>query len=64
VQTLRGCDSGEVVKLAFEFTIFCAARTSETLKATWAEIDLEAKTWTVPGLRMKAGVEHRVPLSP
>ena len=64
LHALKEADSGEVVKLAFEFTILCAARTAETLKATWAEIDLEAKTWTIPGNRMKAGSEHRVPLSP
>ena len=64
VQALREADAGEVVKLAFEFTILCAARTSETLNAAWTEIDLEAKTWTIPGPRMKAGIEHRVPLSP
>ena len=64
VQALREGDAGEVVKLAFEFTILCASRTSETLNATWAEIDLETKTWTIPGPRMKAGIEHRVPLSP
>ena len=29
----------------------------------WAEVDLEARTWTIPGARMKAGREHRVPLS-
>ena len=64
LHALRDADSGEVVKLAFEFTILCAARTAETLNATWSEIDLEAKTWTVPGQRMKASIEHRVPLSP
>ena len=32
-------------------------------KSTWDEIDLEAATWTIPESRMKAGVEHRVPLS-
>ena len=64
VQALREADAGEVVKLAFEFTILCASRTSETLNAAWTEIDLEAKTWTIPGPRMKAGIEHRVPLSP
>lgn len=48
---------------ALEFTILTAARTSETLGATWAEIDLEAAVWTVPGERMKAGRVHRVPLS-
>ena len=64
VQALREADAGDVVKLAFEFTILCASRTSETLNAAWTEIDLEAKTWTIPGPRMKAGIEHRVPLSP
>jgi integrase len=64
MHALRDSGAGEVVKLAFEFTILCASRTSETLNATWAEIDLEARTWTIPGNRMKAGIEHRVPLSP
>ncbi|MBV9996205.1 MAG: integrase arm-type DNA-binding domain-containing protein [Caulobacteraceae bacterium] len=48
---------------ALEFAILTAARTSEVLNATWAEVDLGAKVWTVPGKRMKAGREHRVPLS-
>lgn len=47
---------------ALTFTILTAARTSETLRATWAEIDLSGKVWTVPKERMKAGREHRVPL--
>lgn len=63
VHALREMDSAESVRLAFEFTILSAARTSETLQATWTEIDLEGKTWTIPGARMKAGAEHRVPLS-
>ena len=48
---------------AFEFLILTASRTSEAIKATWNEIDLEAKLWTVPAEHMKAGREHRVPLS-
>lgn len=48
---------------ALEFTILTAARTSETLNATWDEIDLEGKVWTIPAARMKAGRDHRVPLS-
>ena len=63
VQALREADAAESVRLAFEFTILCATRTSETLNATWAEIDLEGKTWTIPASRMKASIEHRVPLS-
>ena len=46
-----------------EFTILTAARTGETTGAEWSEINLEGGTWTVPGSRMKAGRDHRVPLS-
>lgn len=48
---------------ALLFTILTAARTGETLGARWDEIDLDEKLWTVPAARMKAGVEHKVPLS-
>eukprot|EP01037_Dinobryon_pediforme_P002744 gene2744-2783_t len=46
-----------------EFAILTAARTSEVLGARWGEIDATSKIWTVPAIRMKAGREHRVPLS-
>ncbi|MBU2091427.1 MAG: site-specific integrase, partial [Alphaproteobacteria bacterium] len=49
--------------LALEFTILTAARTGEAIGATWDEIDLPAHIWTVPAERIKAGKEHRVPLS-
>jgi integrase len=48
---------------ALEFAVLTAARTGEVLGATWSEIDLKARTWTIPAERMKAGKEHRVPLS-
>lgn len=48
---------------ALEFTILTAARSGETLGATWGEIDLRTGLWTLPATRMKAGVEHVVPLS-
>jgi integrase len=48
---------------ALEFTILTGARTSETILARWGELDLLDKTWTVPAGHMKAGKEHRVPLS-
>lgn len=64
LEKLRGYD-GVSTRLAFEFLILTAARTSEVLHAKWKEFDLEGKdkTWTVPADRMKAKVEHRVPLS-
>lgn len=48
---------------ALLLTILCGTRTSETLEATRAEFDLDTATWTIPAERMKAGKEHRVPLS-
>jgi integrase len=47
---------------ALEFTILTAVRTSEAINAEWSEFDLDTKLWTVPGERMKAGRDHRVPL--
>jgi integrase len=52
-----------VAARALEFAILTAARTGEVLGARWAEIDFENKIWTIPASRMKAGREHRVPMS-
>ena len=48
---------------ALEISILTASRTFEVLGATWGEFDLDKRVWTVPQERMKAGVEHRIPLS-
>jgi integrase len=56
-------ERGAMASLALEFLILTAARSGEVLGARWPEIDLEAKVWTIPASRMKAGREHRVPLS-
>lgn len=48
---------------ALRFMILTATRTKEVIRATWDEIDLEARIWAIPTERMKAGKEHRVPLS-
>jgi len=53
-----------VAARALEFAILTSARTGEVIGATWNEIDMQAKVWTVPAARIKAGKEHRVPLSP
>ena len=50
-------------KLAFRFVVLTAGRSGEVRGARWDEIDLAARTWTIPGERMKTGREHRVPLS-
>ncbi len=61
IADLRGAEG--MGARALEFVILTAARSGEVRGATWAEIDLKARTWTIPGARMKAGREHRVPLS-
>lgn len=52
-----------LASLALRLQILTATRPSEAAGARWEEIDLKAKLWTIPGERMKAGREHRVPLS-
>jgi integrase len=49
--------------LALRFAILTAARAGEVTGARWSEFDIEAKVWTVPSDRIKAGRTHRVPLS-
>jgi integrase len=53
----------DVAARALEFLTLTAARLGEVRHATWSEIDFTARTWTVPAARMKAGEEHKVPLS-
>lgn len=48
---------------ALEFAILTAARGGEVRGATWSEVDIAGAVWNVPGERMKAGRDHRVPLS-
>jgi integrase len=59
---LRGHEA--IAARALEFTVLTAARTGETMLARWNEFDLLDKVWTVSAARMKAGKQHRAPLSP
>lgn len=52
-----------VAARALEIAVLTATRTGEVLGAKWSEIDVINKVWIIPAERMKAGVEHRVPLS-
>jgi integrase len=56
-------ESGSVSAMALEFCILTAARSGEVYGLKWSEIDLSDKVWTLPPARMKAGRQHRVPLS-
>ena len=63
LEIVEGSTASLSAKLCLRFLVLTAARSGEARGATWDEIDLEARTWTIPASRMKAGVEHRVPLS-
>lgn len=62
VRRLHETSSGLMTKLAFEFLIVTAGRTSEILLARRPEVDLGQRVWTVPADRMKTKKAHRVPL--
>ena len=63
VATIRATRVYPTTRLALEFLILAAASSGQVRGARWDEIDLDAATWTIPAERMKAGREHRVPLS-
>jgi len=64
LETVRQSEALLQTKLAIEFLVLTATRSGEVRLATWAEIDLANKVWTIPGERMKAKRAHRVPLTP
>lgn len=62
MRRLRSADA--MAARALEFLILTAARSGEVYGARWSEFDFDGAVWTIPATRMKAGKEHRVPLSP
>lgn len=63
LRTIRQSTGNPKTKLAFEFLVLTAAHGGEVRSATWCEIDLDNRIWTVPAGWMKARHEHQVPLS-
>ena len=63
LEIIAASTAGLAAKACSEFLVLTAARSGEARGATWGEIDLDARLWTIPAERMKGGVEHRVPLS-
>ncbi len=57
------CQRDSTTAYAFRFLMLTACRTSEVTQAQWSEIDIGKRTWTIPADRMKARVEHVVPLT-
>jgi len=62
IAAVRASAAWAGLKLVFEFLVLTATRSAEARLATWDEIDLDARVWTLPAARTKAGREHRVPL--
>lgn len=63
LQAIGQSPASDKVKLALHFIILTAARSGEVRGARWSEIGWDEKRWTIPAERMKAGLEHRIPLS-
>lgn len=63
IKAMRGTNSSLIAKLAFEFLILTATRTSEALLARKTEIDTIGRLWVIPANRMKGKREHRVPIT-
>ena len=63
IETVRASASAApAIKLAFELLAATAAGSSEVRQATWNEINIASRVWTISAMRMKASREHRVPL--
>ncbi len=63
VETVRRSGAYPGTVLAFEFLVLTACRSGEVRGAVWEEMDRSGRVWRIPPERMKAGREHRVPLS-
>ena len=63
LETVAASQASVAAKLCFRFLVLTAARSGEARDATWEEVDLAGQEWRIPSERMKAGMEHRVPLS-
>ncbi len=63
LETVEASHASVSAKLCFRFLVLTVARSGEARGAAWDEIDLENRVWRIPSSRMKAGMEHRVPLS-
>ena len=63
ITTVWASKASVTTRRAFEFLVLTAARSGEVRLATWNEMDLDERVWTIPAARMKAKRDHRVPLS-
>ena len=62
LETIDASNASLVAKLCFRFLVLTATRSGEARGARWSEVNIDAKEWRIPASRMKAGVEHSIPL--
>ena len=62
LETIDASNASLTAKLCFRFLVLTATRSGEARGARWSEVDLDAKEWRIPASRMKAKVEHSIPL--
>ena len=63
MDTIEQSSAGLSAKLCLRFVILTAVRSGEARSADWSDINIQERTWTIPAGKMKAKIEHRVPLS-
>ena len=63
VRRVWDSDAMPVTKLAFEFLVLTATRSGDVRLAVWDEVDWDTRSWSIPGERMKANRDHRIPLA-
>ena len=63
LKTVEGSHASKAAKLCLRFLVLTSVRSGEARGASWSEIDLQGRVWRIPSQRMKAGSEHRIPLS-
>ncbi len=63
LEKVDGSQASRAAKLCLRFLVFTSVRSGEARGVRWNEIDLKGRVWRIPSQRMKAGSEHRVPLS-
>ena len=63
LETIDASNASLAARLCLRFLVLTATRSGEARGALWSEIDFEATEWRIPASRMKAGAEHRIPLS-
>jgi integrase len=63
LRAIDGYEGQPITRIAMQLSPYVFVRPGELRRAEWAEIDLEAAVWRIPGSKMKGGQEHAVPLS-